>query len=80
MNFTVQSLISTIDSLVTGFWAFAKACLSPIAVLCAFFAGVKLVGILFPFVASWTPALFSRGDVMQLSAVAIACALASSRA
>lgn len=72
---TSQQIFAAIDGFITAFMSFARAILSPIGILCAFFAGMKMLTVLVPQIGAFVPGFFLKGEVMQLAAVAVACAL-----
>jgi hypothetical protein len=76
---TTASVQAAIDGFITAFFAFARAVLAPVAVLIAFFAAVKAIIILLPFVGAFVPAFLNKAVGVEMIATGILCALASGK-
>ena len=76
---TSSQIFAAIDAAITGFMTIARGMLAPMAILCAFFAGIKMITVIVPFVGAFVPGMLLRGEPLQLAAVAIAYAMAAGR-
>lgn len=74
---TSQQLFAAIDGFISAFMNFARSILGPVAILIAFFAAIKGIVFLLPFLSQFVPSMLNKAVGTELIATGILCALAS---